>query len=220
MRGKRLRLPRLGRRGRIVRNLLLASVAVVLVWGIQGYPIPSEELAFRRLEQRYLLPSSEIVYQSGEMGVLEGENGLRLGVKGQWVVGVRENRVVSAADLNAIGGLDCYPYQQSVPTPVPAYGARAIESRPGWLQSAVPVLFLDVPAEAARAELEITGDEGRYSGSGWPLGEGRWLFAANPGSSFSGSWCQGADYVLRLYGADGVQLAVHTGILPAPLTAF
>lgn len=59
------RRPRLGRGGRTVRNLLLTAALALMIWGQYGCPLPTAEIEFRRLERQYLLPRSEIVYQTG-----------------------------------------------------------------------------------------------------------------------------------------------------------
>lgn len=72
--------PRLGHKGRAARNLLLVLALAVLVWGQYGCPMPTAEMAFRQLEGQYLLPRSEIVYQSGfwntgDIGSVESRDG-------------------------------------------------------------------------------------------------------------------------------------------------
>lgn len=54
------RRPRLSRRGRVGVNLLASVLAACLLWGAAGYPLPTMELEFRRMERTHLLPPSEI----------------------------------------------------------------------------------------------------------------------------------------------------------------
>ena len=56
---KKPHLPRLGRAGKIIRNLLLCLPLAALVWAGSGYPMPTTQLEFRRAEQRYLLPPAQ-----------------------------------------------------------------------------------------------------------------------------------------------------------------
>ena len=93
-----------------------------------------------------------------------------------------------------------------------------------FLDSAAAALaFFGAPEGTVRAELELepadpVGTSG-WSGEGWSLGSGRWLFPTRPEgrSSFSGSWYEGGSYVLRLYdGADRLLLE-KAGTLPLPL---
>ena len=79
------RRPRLGHKGRAARNLLLVLALAALVWGQYGCPMPTAEMAFRQLEGQYLLPRSEIVYQSGfwntgDIGSVESRDGTYLSV--------------------------------------------------------------------------------------------------------------------------------------------
>ena len=94
------RRPRLGHKGRAARNLLLVLALAVLVWGQYGCPMPTAEMAFRQMEGQYLLPRSEIVYQSGfwntgDIERVESRDGTYLSVFDPFVVGVAQNRVYS-----------------------------------------------------------------------------------------------------------------------------
>ena len=60
-------LPRLGRRGKVIRNFILSAVLLILVWVALGSPLPPP-LAFRRLELRYLREPSQIVAQVEQDG--------------------------------------------------------------------------------------------------------------------------------------------------------
>ena len=54
-------LPRLRRRGKIVRNLLVTLFLLTLIWGQFLCPLFWPEWEFRRAERRLLLPPSEVV---------------------------------------------------------------------------------------------------------------------------------------------------------------
>ena len=47
---------------RILRNLAAAILCAVPLWGLLGCPMPTPELRFRQLEDRSLVPHSQIVY--------------------------------------------------------------------------------------------------------------------------------------------------------------
>ena len=47
---------------RILRNLAAAVLCAVPLWGLLGCPMPTPELRFRQLEDRSLVPCSQIVY--------------------------------------------------------------------------------------------------------------------------------------------------------------
>ncbi len=53
---------RLSRGASTVRNLVLAGLVFVLLWGLRGCPLPTKEMEFRRMERTYLLPRSELIF--------------------------------------------------------------------------------------------------------------------------------------------------------------
>lgn len=86
--------PRLGRGGRTVRNLLLTAALALMIWGQYGCPLPTAEMEFRRLERQYLLPRSEIVYQTGFWNIgdveeIKSRDGTYLSVFQPFVAGTR-----------------------------------------------------------------------------------------------------------------------------------
>ena len=56
----KLRLPRLSRRWKIIRNLALTLVCLYALWAWAGYPLPTAEMEFRRLERQSLMPPSQV----------------------------------------------------------------------------------------------------------------------------------------------------------------
>lgn len=111
MREKLLKLwrgrPRLGRRGRIVVDLLAAVLAACLLWAAAGFPLPTAELEFRRMERTHLMPRSDIVFTNGARsqdglrlsksdGSVFALDGTELHLQGRWVAGTREERAVLA----------------------------------------------------------------------------------------------------------------------------
>lgn len=73
------RLPRLTRRGRIVRNLALAlAVLIALPWLLE-WPMWSTEAVFRQLEREALLTPSEIVLRKGDAFLTEGADWVTVG---------------------------------------------------------------------------------------------------------------------------------------------
>lgn len=130
------RRPRLGHKGRAARNLLLVLALAALVWGQYGCPMPTAEMAFRQLEGQYLLPRSEIVYQSGfwntgDIGSVESRDGTYLSVFDPFVVGVAQNRVYSVTlDRPGRQVLGVFPLGEG-PAPVPINGVIAWVLEPG-----------------------------------------------------------------------------------------
>ena len=203
--------PRLGRGGRTVRNLLLTAALALMIWGQYGCPLPTAEMEFRRLERQYLLPRSEIVYQTGFWHI--GDVGR---IKDQ----------AYAATLYAPGKhmMSVIPLGEG-PTPIPINSVIAWVPEPGktWM-SGCNLLFYQIPGETTRGELDVDtvllGGErfARYAQEGICLEEGLWLFSMkSPEGAYPRDWYAGASYALRLYGEDGELLLEREGVLPEPM---
>ena len=220
------RRPRLGRRGKTVRNLLLTLALSVLVWGQCGYPLPTAEMEFRRLERQNLLPRSEIVFTAPRStNDLEPKNGPAFALFDRWAVGTRGRRAAVGYLDGKWSQIDVFPLNDG-PSPVPlpmghvswierAESERGIDSIPHIWPA---LLFLEMP-EAARGELvlDVTYWEKDYHrmSEGWDLGDGVWLFVLEPPeSSYSVDWYQGGRYTLALYRADGSLLLEQSGTIP------
>ncbi len=220
------RRPRLGRRGRTVRNLVLSIVLATMVWGQYSCPLPTVEMEFRRLERQYLLPRSEVAYQSGFWssgggGDIKSRDGSYLSVFEPLIVGVTEDRGYSVT-LRRPGGHDMTVISLGEgPAPVPVNGTVARVPEPGrtWM-SGCNLLFLRVPQETARAELDVDAtlwdDEcfTRRAQEGLCLEDGVWLFSLEPPEGgYPGDWYEGAMYTLRLYREDGGLLLERNGVI-------
>ena len=86
---------------KIIFNLLVIGVWAYGVWARAGYPLPTTEMEFRRMERTHLLPKSEIVFLSEReddvfTAATGPEAGKELVIDGVWAVGVREDVVVQA----------------------------------------------------------------------------------------------------------------------------
>lgn len=134
---KRIRLPRLSRGWRIVRNLAVVLVCLYALWVRAGYPLPTAELEFRRLERENLLGRSEI------QGILKGDYNRRtvFGTQGDQVL-------VSHYDTRALG---FWPREESGPTLVPV---SEFNPYPNKLLFAAA----DLPEGTASARLDMTVD--------------------------------------------------------------
>lgn len=64
LRNIRHRLPRLNRKQRVVRNLALAALCLLLLEWMLAFPALSRRGLLRRLEHRYLLEGSELLFTS------------------------------------------------------------------------------------------------------------------------------------------------------------
>ena len=120
MKKRRFPLPRLSRRGKIIRNLLLCLPLAVLAWTGSGCPMPTLELEFRQLEGQYLLPPSEILWNTqteGDRDHGEREQDDLWWLTDDWVVAVRDN-VATAARFDRSGtrqtSLECYPVEEEL----------------------------------------------------------------------------------------------------------
>lgn len=138
---------------RILRNLAAAILCAVPLWGLLGCPMPTPELRFRQLEDRSLVPRSQIVYiwenpfpvrttGSGEpRHIVIGRSG------DQYSVGYLDEPMRSH-----VSTMEAWPVWEG-PTPIPL-------SQPlhrNEMDTDNVLLFLQVPEEAAEAELTITG---------------------------------------------------------------
>lgn len=220
------RRPRLGRRGRTVRNLVLSIVLATMVWGQYGCPLPTVEMEFRRLERQYLLPRSEVAYRSrfwssGGAGETQSRDGTYLSVFEPFIVGVTQDQAYSVTLLQAGWHTVTVAPLGEKPAPVPVKSVIARVPEPGksWM-SGCNLLFLRVPRETARAELDVDAtlfnDEqfSRLAQEGLCLEDGVWLFSLEPPEGgYSGDWYEGAAYTLRLYREDGGLLLEQSGVI-------
>lgn len=131
MKSRRFILPRLGRKGKIVRNLALTLAFLGALWVGMGYPLPAE-MEFHRLERSSLLRPSEVVAR------VEQEYGT-------CVVGFSENEAV-AGDLE-------YDSLTLWPMPEEGTGLMPVPTRQS-VSEGVYFLSLKAPEGAASARLE------------------------------------------------------------------
>lgn len=135
-------LERVSRGKKLAVNLALCAFLLALIWSRFGYPLPTAELEFRRLERTHLLPPSEL------QGVFRREN--------QWVVvGLREDGVLFSEDR----ALDRWPRSGAGAALVPI--GR-------WVWTELTVMAVDVPQGTASARLDMALDCWYYlRGGGW-----------------------------------------------------
>ena len=116
-----------------------------MVWGQYSCPLPTVEMEFRRLERQYLLPRSEVAYQSGFWssgggGDIKSRDGTYLSVFEPLIVGVTEDRGYSVT-LRRPGGHDMTVISLGEgPAPVPVNGTVARVPEPGrtWMSGWTP----------------------------------------------------------------------------------
>lgn len=224
------RRPRLGRGARTAINLAVIAVFLLYIWGLADYPLVFPTLELRRLERQYLLPKSEIVfsatpdlfYRSVDLEL----NGETANLGGTWRVGASKNwAAVMGYYMNFYNmKYFCYYPRGDGPDPVPMATGYLWAYRPGQSQGdlvvLLPLLFLDIPEGAVRAEVEMDIPDGETTyhraGEGTDQGNGVWLFGLETpeDGSWSDRWFDGVSYTLRAYAQDGGLLGLWTGTVP------
>ena len=124
----------LSRPMKVLRNILIAAVIAVPVWGEFGFPLPTAEMEFRRLERMSLLDNNGTLHQFAVAG---------------------EKRIISvSSELVNVGlegsrGLFCYPVKpEGMLIPVQNVGG-------GKGEHAVLAVGVAKNAVSARLELEL-----------------------------------------------------------------
>lgn len=230
-------LPRLSRKGKILRNLLLAAVALYSIWAVGGYcPMPTEEMELRRLERQNLLGPTEII--------------LHIPDEARWVTGrvdgVMKSVMVEQFQAQFVGLGDGYAVAAAV-HPFSNSGTMfaywPLDRQPGEIKL-IPLYTIfgdwrggeerlrndrnqrqvcgiaipELPAGTEKAELFIwDGDEEYRDWGSWEE-PGCWLFGfQNRDSYFGSDWLQGLPYKLVVYSEDGMELARQEGTVPGPI---
>lgn len=224
-------LPQLGRRGKTVRNLLLALVFAACIWGQYGCPLPTVGLEFRRLEGQYLMEPSRMVFHTrGYDQRFQVGDGVWVYLDRPGAVGLLEDMALvgmaaRAENLLRLDNLYCYPLEEGV-TPVPLPGCQLLWEtyEPGFtlVSGGQALLLANMPPEAAEGELELdaTYREQDYHRDCplFDLGDGVWLAQVEPPESgYSSDWYVGGGYTLRLYDGQGALLLEQSGTVPQTL---
>ena len=217
---------KLSRGQQTVRNLLLAALLLTLRWGLAGYPLPTAELEFRRLERTHLLPPGEIVFTAeGTSGhrvdqEVYAADGTQLYLRGRWYVSLGE-------DWTAVALVERPSWDRLFQAySLDPEGATLLNFRSGygyWREEApglqkvthnfFPLLLVEVPKETARAEITVTKDGVSVTGPGWDMGKGVWLLTPDNQVLPYRSDAE-RSYTLRLYREDGSLLLEKSGTLP------
>ena len=131
---KNLRLPRLTRGKKAVRNLLAAALLVVFAWGCMYFPIGDPYRSFRRAEREELVGPSQ--YQGDFHTTWDG-----------WAVGTYRDQVLLHQE--DYKGFEYWPRNETGPTLVPVPEGRLLEGE-AWF------VAVDVPEGTASTKLELT----------------------------------------------------------------
>lgn len=198
-------LERTSRGKKLAVNLALCAFLLVLIWSRFGYPLPTAELEFRRLEREVLMPRSEIVFSNGARSrdgrrVSKSDrsvfalDGTELYLRGRYFAGTREDRAVLAClDRSYNSFIREFPLDGG---PVLAPLARHdwyldvngywVTEGPGKTPEGEPCyeykyhnfsafLLFGAPEGTVRAELTVLDGGAERTGGGWALENGLWL---------------------------------------------
>lgn len=216
--------PKLGRGGKIVRNLVLAAGLALVIWAQYGCPLPTLEMEFRRMERKNLLPASEILLTTGRITVAHSHEPYNPvpKVTQEQILGLGEDYAVAfwqSSSLRGANELVCWPFEEQ-PGQVklaPLLYAVSDTRNEDWpeRESCVAVAALELPEGTVRGEMIVEAEEGIYQEESEVLEHNLCLFAFQSRlSSYSFGWVRGLPYTLRLYDAAGELLLEQTGTVP------
>ena len=226
------RLPRLGRRGKILRNLLVTLLLLTLIWWQFLCPLFWPEWEFRRAERRLLLPPSEIVlhldapggriYREGQSRPILRDDHQFIGVGDGYAIAVAlQDRpplfsaphiYVETWDLSAQEGK-----VKVITTSIAnLYADWRWEAEEGFLRTyrfSMGLVALDLPAGTVQGELTVEEDGKTYQTDSGVNDAGVCLFSF-PRLEGEVEFSYGLPYTLRLYDQDGAVLLEQTGSIP------
>lgn len=234
MKKSQFHLPRLGRRGKILRNLLVTLLLLTLIWGQFLCPLFWPEWEFRRAERRLLLPPSEIVlhldspggriYREGQSRPILRDDHQFIGVGDGYaiVVALQDRPPLFSAPYVYVETWDLSAQEGAVKVIATSiahtYADWRREAEKGFLYTYLfsrGLVALDLPAGTVRGELTVEEDGTLYQTDSEVNDAGACLFSL---LSLEGdvTFSYGLPYTLRLYDQDGAVLLEQTGSIPRP----
>lgn len=233
-------LERISRGKKLAVNLALCAFLLVLIWSRFGYPLPTAELEFRRLERTHLLPQSEIVFSNGARsegrrvsksdGSVFALDGTELYLRGRFVADAREEWAVLACldrSYNSFirkvpldGGpvlAPLVPHDWYLDTNgywVTEGPGETPEGEPAYVyeyHNFSAFLLFGAPEGTVRAELTVLDGGAERAGGGWALENGLWLLGVE--DKKARDQVSEIPYTLRLYDASDTLLAERSGRL-------
>ena len=156
-----LRVPRLSRRARIVRNFLLALLLLAAVVLALGVPPLTKYGVFRRLEEEYLLTPSQLVYRMDKIVsavyVTQGDG---------WIT-------VGKVDTLDVGGTPFFHHFGVITHGLPRDSMQVVILPESTEDGSTVIALWGAPEEAAAGELELTleGIEPWSNVFGWTVPE-------------------------------------------------
>ncbi len=221
----------LSRGKKLALNLVLIAVAGLWLWGLAGYPLPTAELEFRRLERTNLEERSELVFLSrGEGQRFQVDENTWVCLDRPGAVGVLEERALVGVATRVrvpvrMDSLRRYPLEEGANL-VPLTGCTLRQQTYGAGGSRVfdghALLLINLPQEAVEGTLAL---EGSLQGEViirdcplFPIEAGVWIaLVEQPENGAPSDWFEGADYALQLYDGSGDLLLKQEGTIPEPL---
>lgn len=205
-------LDQISRGKKLAVNLALCAFLLVLIWSRFGYPLPTAELEFRRLERTHLLPQSEIVFSNGARsegrrvsksdGSVFALDGTELYLRGRFVADAREEWAVLACldrsynsfirEVPLDGGpvlAPLVPHDWYLDTNgywVTEGPGETPEGEPAYVyeyHNFSAFLLFGAPEETVRAELAVRDGGAERTGGGWALENGLWLLGVEDGKA-------------------------------------
>lgn len=226
------RLPRLGRRGKILRNLLVTLLLLTLIWWQFLCPLFWPEWEFRRAERRLLLPPSEIVlhldspggriYREGQSRPILRNDHQFIGVGDGYAITValRDRPPLFAAPYVYVETWDLSAQEGAVKVIATSranlYADWRRETEEGFISAylfSMGLVALDLPAGTVRGELTVKEDGKTYQTDSGVNDAGVCLFSF-PRLEGEVEFSYGLPYTLRLYDQDGAVLLEQTGSIP------
>ena len=149
MRKTSFRFPRLSRRGKLVRNLLIAFCLVTGSWVLAGCPAWTQAGALRQFERTMLLSPGTLRYQ--EAGDMMGDTLVLVTGEGYaYTAELRRDETFLWPEVYYFG-LELAPLGED-PLPIPLSRGRL------WYRDESAILLcLNAPEGTARAEMTLTG---------------------------------------------------------------
>ena len=226
------RLPRLGRRGKILRNLLVTLLLLTLIWWQFLCPLFWPEWEFRRAERRLLLSPSEIVlhldapggriYREGQSRPILRDDHQFIGVGDGYAITValRDRPPLFAAPYVYVETWDLSAQEGAVKVIATSranlYADWRRETEEGFISTylfSMGLVALDLPAGTVRGELTVKEDGKTYQTDSGVNDAGVCLFSF-PRLEGEVEFSYGLPYTLRLYDKDGAVLLEQTGSIP------
>lgn len=228
--------PRLGRGHKLVLNLALCVLLLTLLWGMAGYPLPTAEMEFRRLERTSLMGRSEIVFATPQFyrstladsshRTVTALDGTEVTLSWGLFVGVTGERAV-VAEIAPNDHIASFPLGEGPALLPPAREDQLWDRYGYWVEveggaeggyhyqyhNFAPLILLNAPEETARVELKARLGGETYTGVSWEMENNVWLLGLE-GREKDDRLYRDAPYTLRLFdGADRLLLE-QTGHIP------